>query len=110
MPDGLTFEKGVQLADRTIRQNPHTKLNMMPFQMHLGRKPPTVITNLIGQPEYLLSDWKKTQTIYILAQPTELQAFTINDSEGQMADYMILHDSRKRARPVSWDFTQNHFF
>ena len=36
--------------------------------------------------------------------------FTINDSEGEMADYMILNDSKKRARSVSREFEQYQFF
>ena len=110
MTDGLTFEEGVQLAIKTLRQTPHTRLNMTPFQIHYGRKPRTAITNLIGQPQCLLSDWKKTLTNYISAQPSELQVFTINDSEEEMADYLILNDSRKRARSVSPDFKQYQFF
>ena len=39
MADGLIFEESVNLAIKTIRQTPHSKLNMMPFQMHFGRKP-----------------------------------------------------------------------
>ena len=110
MADGLTFEEGVNLAIKTIRQTPHSKLNMTPFQMHFGRKPRTAITNLIGWPECLLSNWKKTLTNYVSAQPTELQMFTINDSEGEMADYMILNDSKKKARSVSREFKQYQFF
>ena len=110
MADGVTFEEGVNLANKTIRQTPHSKLNMTPFQMHFGRKPRTAITNLIGRPECGFSNWKKTLTNYVLAQPTELQMFTINDSEGEMADYMILTDSKKRARPVSREFKQYQFF
>ena len=110
MADGLTFEESVNLAIKTIRQNPHSKLNMTPFQMHFGRKPRTAITNLIGRPECLLSNWKKTLTNYVLAQPNELQMFTVNDSEGEMADYMVLNDSKKRARSVSREFKQYQFF
>ena len=47
MADGLTFEESVQLAIKTIRQTPHNRLKMTPFQMHLGRKPRTALTNLI---------------------------------------------------------------
>ena len=54
--------------------------------MHLGREPRTTITNLIGQPSCLSSNWKKTLTKYILAQPTELHLFIIKDSEGELAD------------------------
>ena len=110
MADGLTFEEGVKLAIKTIRQTPHSKLNMTPFQMQYGRKPRTAITNLIGRPEYLLSNWKKTLTNYVSAQPTELQMFTINDSEGEMADYLILNDSKKRNRLVSKEYKQYQFF
>ena len=74
---------------------------MTPFQMHLGRKTHTVITNLIGQPSCLLFNWKKTLTENILAQPTELQMFTINDSDGELGDYLVLNDTKKRARSVS---------
>ena len=88
MADGLKFEDSVQLAIKTIRQTPHSRLNMTPFQMHLGRKPRTALTNLIGKPECLLSNWKRTLTNYNSAQSTELQVVTINDSEGEMADYM----------------------
>ena len=51
MADGLKFEDSVQLAIKTIRQTPHSRLNKTPFQMHLGRKPRTALTNLIGKPE-----------------------------------------------------------
>ena len=104
MADGLTFEDSVQLAIKTIRQTPHSRLNMTPFQMHLGRKPRTALTNLIGKPECLLSNWKKTSNNCISAQPTELQVFAINDSDGQMADYLVLNDTRKRSRSVSRNF------
>ena len=110
MTDGLTFGDSVQLAIKTLRQTPHTKLKMTPFQMHYGRKPRTAITNLIGQPQCLLSNWKKTSTKYISAQPTELLVFTINDSEGEMADHLILNDTRKRACSVRPDFKQYQFF
>ena len=83
---------------------------MTPFRMHFGRKPRTAITNLIGQPECLLSISKKTLTNYFSAQPTELQMFTINDSEGEMADYIVLNDSKKRTRSVSREFEQFQFF
>ena len=109
MADGLKFEDSVQLAIKTIRQTPHSRLNMTPFQMHLGRKPRTVLTNLIGKPECLLSSWKRTITNYISAQPTELQVVTINDSEGEMADYMVLNDTRKRGRSVSRNFKMYRF-
>ena len=83
---------------------------MTPFQMHFGRKPCTTISNLIGQPECLSSNWKKTLTNYISAHPTELQMFTINDSEGEMADYIVLDNSKKRARSVGPEFKQYQFF
>ena len=83
---------------------------MTPFQMHLGRKPRTTLTNLIGKPECLLSNWKRTLTNYILAQPTELQVVTINDSDGEMADYLVLNEAKKRGRSVSRDFKKCHFF
>ena len=56
MADGLTFEEGVNLAIKSIRQTPHSKLNTTPFQVHFGRKPRTAITNQIGRPECLLSN------------------------------------------------------
>ena len=66
MTDGLKFEDSVQLAIKTIRQTPHSRLNTTPFQMHLGRKPRTA---LVGKPECLLSNWKRTLINYISAQP-----------------------------------------
>ena len=36
--------------------------------------------------------------------------FTINDSEGEMADYIVLNDSKKRARSVSPEFKHYQFF
>ena len=83
---------------------------MTPFQMHFGRKRRTAITNLIGQLECLLSNRKKTLTNYISAQPTELQMFTINGSEEEMADYIVLNESKKRTRSVSREFKQFQFF
>ena len=76
MADRLTFEDSVQLAIKTIRQTPHIRLKMTPFQMHLGRRPRTALTNLIGKPDCLLSNWKTTLTNYISARPTELQVDT----------------------------------
>ena len=111
MADGLIFEDSVQLAMRTIRQTPHSKINMTPFQLHLGRRPRTAPSNPeVGKTECLLSNWKKTLTNYISAQPTELQVFTIDDSEGAMADYMVLNVNRKRGRPVSWSFEKYQFY
>ena len=109
LEDGLTFEESVQLANKTLRQTPNSKLMMTPFQMHFGRKPRTAITNMIGQPQCLLSNWKKTVTTYSLVQPTELQVFTIHDSDGEMADYLVLNDNQKRSRSVSSNFKQYQF-
>ena len=109
MADGLKSEDSIQLAIKTIRQTPHSRLNMTPFQMHLGRKPRTALINIFGKPECLLSNWKKTLTNYILAQPTELQVVTINDAEGEMADYLVLNDTRKRSRSVSRKFKKYQF-
>ena len=80
---------------------------MTPFQLHHGRKPRTPITNLIDQPACLLLNWKKTN--YILAQPAELQVFTIHDSDGELADYLVFNDSRKRGRSVSDNFKSYQF-
>ena len=77
--------------------------------MHLGRKPHTAITNLIGQPS-CLSNWKKTVTKYVLAQPTELQVFTTHDLEGEMADYLVLNENNERPRSVSQNFKQYQFY
>ena len=104
LEDGLTLEESVQLAIKTIRQTPHCKLNLMPFQMHFGRKPRTPIINLISQPSCLLTIWKKTVTKYFSAQPTELQLFTIHDSDGELVDYLVLNYSKKRNRSVSQRF------
>ena len=82
---------------------------MTPFQMHSGRKPRTALTNLIDKPECLLSNWKRTLTNYISAQPTELQVVTINDS-GEMADYPVLNETKKNGRSVSRDFKHYQFY
>ena len=110
LEDDLTFEESVNKAIKTIRQTQHSTLKMTPFQLHYGRKPRTPLTNLIGQPNCLLTNWKKTLTNYILAQPAELQVFTIHDSDGELADYLILNESRKRGRSVSDNFKSYQFF
>ena len=110
LEDGLTFDESVNKAIKTIRQTMHNTLKMTPFQLHYGRKPRTPITNLIGQPACLLTNWKKTITNYILAQPAELQVYTIQDSDGELADYLVLNESRKRGRSVSGDFKSYNFF
>ena len=102
LEESLTFEESVQLAIKT----PHNTLNVTSFQMHLQRKPRTANTNMICQPSCFLSTWKKTLTKYVLAQPTGLDVFTINDPGGKLADYLVLNDTRKRARLVSQDFKQ----
>ena len=83
---------------------------MTPFQLHHGRKPRKPITNRIGQPTCLLADWKKTLTIYILAQPAELQVFTVHDSDEELADYLVLNETRKRGRSVRDNFESYQFF
>ena len=110
MADGLTFEDSVQLAIKTIRQTTHSRLNMTPFQMHLGKRPRTALTNLIGEPECLLFNWKRTLTNYISAQPTKLQVVTINDSDGEIADYLVLNDTRNGGRSVSRNFIKYQFY
>ena len=77
---------------------------MTPFQINFGQKPRTPITNLIPQPTCLLSDWKKTITNYVLAQPTELHAFFIHDSDGELSDYL------GRSRSVSKNLEYYQFF
>ena len=78
--------------------------------MHLGRRLRTALSNLIDKPECLLSNWKKTLTNYISAQPTELQVVTINDSDGKMTDYQVLNQTRKRGRSVNRDFKNYQFY
>ena len=78
--------------------------------MHFRRKTRTAITNMIGQPQCLLSSWKKTVTNYISAQSTELQVFTIHDSDGEMAAYLVLNDNKKKSRSVSPTFKQYQFY
>ena len=80
------------------------------FEMPFGRTPGTTITNLICQPTWLLSDWKKTIRNYVLAQPAELQVFTIHDSEGELADYLVFNELRKRGRSVNNNFKEYQFF
>ena len=36
--------------------------------------------------------------------------FTMYDSEGEMADYIVPNDSKKRTRSVSQEFEQFQFF
>ena len=110
LEDNLTFEESVNEAIKTIRQTQHSTRKMTLFQLHYGRKPRTPITNLIGQPNCLLTNWKKTLTNYILAQPAKLQVFTIHDSDRELADYLILNESRKRGRSVSDNFKSYQFF
>ena len=110
LKDNLTLEESVNMAIKTIRQTQHNTLKMTPFQLHHGRKPRTPITNLIGQPACLLTNWKKTLTNTILAQPAELQVFTIHDSDGELADYLVLNESRKRGQLVSDNFKNYQFF
>ena len=78
--------------------------------MHLRTKPRTALTNLISKSECLLSKWKRTITNYISAQPRELQVFTINDSDGEMADYLVLNDTRKKGRSISRNFKKYQFY
>ena len=78
--------------------------------MHLRSKPRKVITNLIGQQSCLLSNWKKIVTKSISAQPTELQLFTIHDSDRKLADYLVLNYSKKRTRWVSQSFKEYKFY
>ena len=104
LENNLTFEEYVNMAIKTLRQTQHNTLKLTPFQLHHGRKPRTPITNVIGQPACLLTNWKKTLTNYILAQPAELQSFTIHDSDGELADYLVLNESRQRGRSVSDSF------
>ena len=49
-------------------------------------------------------------TKYILVQPTELEVFTINDFDGELAVYIVLNDTKKRTRWVSQDFKENQFY
>ena len=110
LEDGLTFEESVQMSIKTIRQTPHNTLKMTPFQLHHGRKPRTPIVNLISQPACLKEDWKKTLTNYVLAHPAELRVFAIHDSDGELADYLVRNESRKRGRSVSDNFINYQFF
>ena len=104
LEDGKTFEESFRMSVKTVRQTPHNTLKLTHFQLHHGRKPRTPITNLIGQPTCLLTDWKRTLTKYVLAKPAELQDFTLHNSDGELADYLVFNESRKRGRTVSNNF------
>ena len=108
--DGLNFEESLCLAIESFRQTQHSTLKMTPFQMHFGLKPRTSITNLIGPPICLLSHWKRLITKYVLGQPAELQVFTIHDSDGELADNLVVNESKKRGRSVSENFSEYQFF
>ena len=110
LKDGLNFEESVRMSIKTIRQTPHNTLKMTPYQLHHGRKPRKPAVNLIGQTACLLADWKKTLTNYVLAQPAELQVFTIHDSDGELADYLVFNESRKCGRSVSDNCKNYQFF
>ena len=71
MIDGVTFEESVQMASKTIRQTPHSRRNITPFQLNLGRKR----HNSCWPTRLSLIQLEKTLTRYILAQPTEVQVF-----------------------------------
>ena len=45
MADGLILEDSVHVAIKTIKQTPHRRLNMLPFQMYSGRKPRTELAD-----------------------------------------------------------------
>ena len=49
-------------------------------------------------------------TKYILAQPTELQVFTIHDSDGELVVYIVLNDNKKRTDSVSQNFREYQFY
>ena len=55
-------------------------------------------------------NWKKTVTEYTLAKPAELQTFTINDSDGDLFEYIQLNDSKNRTRSLTQDFKGDKFF
>ena len=53
---------------------------------------------------------EENTTNYVVAQPAELQVFTIHNSDGELADYMVFNESRKWCRSVSDKFKNNQFF
>ena len=77
--------------------------------MHFGHEPRKPITNLIGQPTCLLSNWKRTITKYVSGQPAELQVFTFHDSDGELTDYLVFNEAKKRGRSVSKNLKKKHF-
>ena len=48
-----------------------------------------------------MSNWKIFVTKYVLAQPEELEVSTIHDSDGELADYLVVNESKKRGHSVS---------
>ena len=47
---------------------------------------------------------------YVSAQPAEVQVFTIHDSDEELADYLVVNESKKRGRSVSENFKEHQFF
>ena len=47
-----------------------------------------------------LANSKKMSEKCVLAHPAELQVYTIYESEGEQADYMIINESTKKIRSV----------
>ena len=49
-------------------------------------------------------------TKYTLAQPAELQTFIVNDSDGDLFEYIQLNDSKNRTRSLTQDFKGDKFY
>ena len=93
--DGLIFSESVIEAIKAIRMSTNQTSKQTPFQLHHGRKPRNAITNSTNNDTCLLSNWKKTLTKHVSAQPDVLQTYTIHDGEGKLADYMVIDTYRK---------------
>ena len=109
LQDGLNFTDSVKLAVKTMRLTPNSRLKITPFELHMGRKPRTPITNIVNGEKCLLSNWKRLMTEYISAHPKELQVYTIKDSDGSLVDYIVMNDKRK-FKSVSNEFTPYQFY
>ena len=59
LQDGLKFTDSVKLTVKTMRLTPNSRLKITLFELHMGRKPRTSITNIVNGENCLLSKWEK---------------------------------------------------
>ena len=88
MEDGVSLTESVNRALRVMRFTIHTGLKLTPFDLQLGRKPRTEITNIVTDGKSYLSNWSEL-SVSATNRP-KIPIYVGLDADGDITNHIVM--------------------